>query len=110
MIGILNYWAIIGATRGKRAAPNTIIEISIIEQIPGIKLQKQNSKHPLFKIHRCTNIDRCPPKGSNAFQDGNSSHSRLERSKELWISVSLMSNWVTVDEQCNDETHTQYTM
>ena len=34
IIGILNYWAIIGATRGKRAAPTTIIESSII---PGIK-------------------------------------------------------------------------
>ena len=32
IIGILNYWAIIAATRGKRAAPTTIIESSIIEQ------------------------------------------------------------------------------
>ena len=32
MIGILNDWAIIAATRGKRAAPTTIIESSIIDQ------------------------------------------------------------------------------
>ena len=32
IIGISNYWAIIAATHGKRAAPTTIIESSIIKQ------------------------------------------------------------------------------
>ena len=46
IIGILNYWAIITGTRGKRAAPTTVIEKSIIEQkFQSLVGEEKNAMH-----------------------------------------------------------------
>ena len=46
IIGILNDWPIISATRGKHAASSTIIESSIIEKIAGIKIRLLQHSRP----------------------------------------------------------------